>query len=226
MNKFSLWQSVITRACFAAAGTGAFAALARLYLHFNPLPFDPGQPDVAVDKMRMIFFQVQNSFNVQLHGDRRIGRVGRLFIMAKTSKEAKPRVRLTDYFPDIIEWPRSWAITREDVKTGYDLSQIFDAFLWHLIEAGLTKKTVQKHGYHLNMLGEEIIRRLNDNDDDEFDDKEMGLTAKGLIMHFVDDEGGPLLSFWSPDIKSELAQHMAYDGTCRKLLKFISRQNA
>jgi len=146
--------------------------------------------------------------------------------MAKTSKEAKPRVRLTDYFPDIIEWPRSWAITQEDVRTGYDLSKIFDAFILHLIDTGLAKKTIQKHGYHLNMLGGEIIRRLNDNDVDEDEDKNMWLTAKGLIMHFVDDEGGPLLSFWSPDIKSELAQHMAYDATCRKLLKFVTRQNA
>ena len=74
------------------------------------------------------------------------------------------------------------------------------------------------HANHLFLLGREIIERLNDNDDDK-----RKLSPGDLILHYVDDEGGPLLSFWSPDIKSELTQHMAYDSTCRKLLKFLER---
>jgi len=33
-----------------------------------------------------------------------------------------------------------------------------------------------------------------------------------------------LLSFWSPNDKTELAHHMAYDA-CRKPLKFLTRKN-
>ena len=39
---------------------------------FQSLPiFGAGQPDVVVDKMRMLFFQIQDSLDVQLHGGRR-----------------------------------------------------------------------------------------------------------------------------------------------------------
>jgi hypothetical protein len=82
------------------------------------------------------------------------------------------------------------------------------------------KKTIKNHGYHLSMLGGEIIERLNRDDEDN-----RKLPPRELILHYVDDEGGPLLSFFDPNVKAELAQHMAYDATCRKLLKFVKLES-
>ena len=92
-------------------------------------------------------------------------------------------------------------------------------YIQHLIDEGLASKTVQRHGYHLSMLGCEIIRRLNEDDQDN-----RKLSPRKLILHYVEEEGGPLLSCFDPNIDSELAQHKAYDGTCRKLLKFMTDQ--
>ena len=71
MDKLPLRQTVIASAFFAAARTDAFTSLARFDFDFYSLSFGLGQADVTIDKMRVLFFQIQNSFNVQLHGDRR-----------------------------------------------------------------------------------------------------------------------------------------------------------
>jgi hypothetical protein len=54
--------------------------------------------------------------------------------------------------------------------------------------------------------------------------KNRTLSPRELILHYVDDEGGPLLSFLDPNDKTDLAHHMAYDASCRKLLKFVTRK--
>ena len=58
------------------------------------------------------------------------------------------------------------------------------------------------------MLGGEIIKRLNQADEDN-----RKLSPRELILHYVDEEGGPLLSFLDPNVKAELAQHMAVSYT-------------
>ena len=103
----------------------------------------------------------------------------------------------------------------EDLAIGRGLLGLFIPFIQHLIDEGLAAKTIKIHGYHLNMLGGEIIERLNQDDEDN-----RKLSPRELVIHYVDEEGGPLLSFLDPNIKAELARHMAYDATCRKLLKF------
>ena len=97
----------------------------------------------------------------------------------------------------------------------------YSHFIQHLIDEGLAKKTIKNHGSHLGILGGEIIRRL-----DGLDEENRTLSPRELILHYVDDEGVPLLSFWSPNDKTELAHHMAYDATCRKFFKFLTRKNA
>jgi hypothetical protein len=90
-----------------------------------------------------------------------------------------------------------------------------------LIDEGLAKKTIKNHGTHLGILGAEIIRELN-----RVDEENRKLSPRKLILHYVDDQGGPLLSFWDPDEKTRLSHQMAYDATCRKLFKFMTRKNA
>jgi hypothetical protein len=139
--------------------------------------------------------------------------------MAKTKNKTSAGRYPSDYFLDINEWPRNWMMIEKDLKTGRGLLAQFTPYIRHLIDRGLTRKTIQRHGYHLILLGSEIIERLN-----QHDPENRKMSPGDLIFHYVDDEGGPLLSYWSPDIKSELAQHMAYDATCRKLLKFMTRK--
>ena len=105
----------------------------------------------------------------------------------------------------------------EDLAIGRGLLALFIPFIQHLIDQGVAQKTIKSHGYHLSMLGGEIIERLNQDDEDN-----RKLPPRELILHYVDDEGGPLLSFFDPNVKAELAQHMAYDATCRKFLKFVT----
>jgi hypothetical protein len=74
-------------------------------------------------------------------------------------------------------------------------------FFQHLIDEGLAKNTLRNHGCHLRLLGGEIIERLNQGDEDN-----RKLSPTELILYYVDDEGGPLLSFWSPRAVSEPAE--------------------
>jgi len=91
---------------------------------------------------------------------------------------------------------------KEDMEIGRGLLAQFTPFVQHLIDKGLAKKTIEKHGYHLNMLGSEIIERLNDADEDN-----RKLSPREMILHYVDDEGGPLLSYLDPNNKAELGHH-------------------
>ena len=108
----------------------------------------------------------------------------------------------------------------EDLEIGRGLLALFIPYVKHLIDERLAKKTIKNNGYHLKMLGGEIIERLNQADEDN-----RKLSPRELILHYVHEEGGPLLSFLDPNVKAELAQHMAYDATCRKLLKFVKRES-
>ena len=140
--------------------------------------------------------------------------------MPKAKGNTNDPGRPSDYFPDIDEWPDDWMGIEEDLEIGRGLLALFIPYIQHLIDEGLARKTVKSHGYHLKMLGGEIIERLNQDDGDNRQS-----SPRQLILHYVDEGGGPLLSFLDPNIKAELAQHMAYDATCRKLLKFVTPQS-
>jgi hypothetical protein len=138
--------------------------------------------------------------------------------MPKAKRNTNDVEHPSDYFSDIDEWPNDWMAVEEDLQIGRGLLALFIPYVKHLIDEGLAKKDDQKH--HLKMLGGEIIKRLNQADEDN-----RKLSPRELILHYVDEEGGPLLSFLDPNVKAELAQHMAYDATCRKLLKFVTLES-
>jgi hypothetical protein len=118
------------------------------------------------------------------------------------------------------EWPKNWMRTEEDLKIGRGLLALFTSFIQHLIDEGLAKRTIKNHGNHLGALGGQIIRNL-----DGIGEKNRTLSPRELILHYIEDEGGPLLSFCNLNDKTDLAYHMAYDATCRKFLKFMTRKN-
>jgi hypothetical protein len=141
-------------------------------------------------------------------------------IVPPTKKHIDDAKDPSDYLSNIDEWPEDWMGVEEDLAIGRGLLGLFIPFIQHLIDEGLAAKTIKIHGYHLNMLGGEIIERLNQDDEDN-----RKLSPRELVIHYVDEEGGPLLSFLDPNIKAELARHMAYDATCRKLLKFLTLES-
>ena len=140
--------------------------------------------------------------------------------MPPTKKHIDDAKDPSDYLSNIDEWPEDWMGVEEDLAIGRGLLGLFIPFIQHLIDEGLAAKTIKTHGYHLNMLDGEIIERLNQDDEDN-----RKLSPRELVIHYVDEEGGPLLSFLDPNIKAELARHMAYDATCRKLLKFLTLES-
>jgi hypothetical protein len=141
-------------------------------------------------------------------------------IVPPTKKNTDDAKHPSGYLSNIDEWPEDWMGVEEDLAIGRGLLGLFIPFIQHLIDEGLAAKTIKNHGYHLNMLGGEIIERLNQDDEDN-----RKLSPRELVIHYVDEEGGPLLSFLDPNIKAELARHMAYDATCRKLLKFLTLES-
>ena len=108
-------------------------------------------------------------------------------------------------------------IVDADLKTGRALLASFTLFVQFLMYQGLARKTITNHIHHLNLLGAEIVRSLNDGDN-----AHRRLPANALILKYVDHETGPLLSFWDPNDNTERGYHMAFDATCRKLYKFIA----
>jgi hypothetical protein len=171
----------------------------------------------------MTFSQIQNSLHAQLHlDDSHVEIEVRCFdegngMMTKKRTSAKRTSEPTDYCRDFKEWPQQWMVVDADLKTGRDMLASFTVFVRSLINAGLAAKTIKNHMHHLNLLGSEIVRQLNDGDESH-----RKLPSNALLLKYIDDESGPLLPFWDPNDNTELGYHMAFDATCRKLYKFIA----
>ncbi len=137
--------------------------------------------------------------------------------MSKKTKSLRLQSQATDYFSDLKKWPNEWMVIEKDLKIGIEMLELFTAFIESLVGDGLVKKTIKNHIQNLNLLGSEIIRRLND-DDSHF----RKLPTYAILLKYIDGGEGPLLSFWDPNDPTELAYLKAFDSTCRKLNKFIS----
>jgi hypothetical protein len=93
------------------------------------------------------------------------------------------------------EWPNDWMGIKEDLEIGRGLLALFIPFIQHLIDEGLAKITIKKHGCHLGILGSEIIQRLNSLEENR------KLSPRELILHYVDEEGGRCSPFGIPMTK-------------------------
>lgn len=110
--------------------------------------------------------------------------------------------------------------TDEDLAIGEALLGLFTPFIESLIKDGLSVKTITNHMGNLSVLGGEIIRRLND-----VDEENRKLTPRKLLVEYIDDKGGPLVDHWNPNDSIEEAHLKSFDATCRKLYKFITLSN-
>ena len=115
------------------------------------------------------------------------------------------------YVPDLDEWPDSWMIDQPDRAVGKAIVSVLTPFIEHLINQGLTKRTIKRHVDNLWALGGEIISDIN------WNASLRKQSAKVLVINTIDEEGGPLLrNPLDPD------DQKPFDSTCRKLYKFLT----
>jgi len=81
----------------------------------------------------------------------------------------------------------------------------------HLVESGLSKRTIQNHVDNVWVLGGEIIRDLHE------DPSLRKVSAEQLIRNVVHEDGGPLIhNGWEDEQRS-------FDATCRKVYRFLTQ---
>lgn len=130
---------------------------------------------------------------------------------AKLSSGASPASpEVLTYVPDIGEWPDSWMVDQPDRATGQAIVTVLTPFIEHLINQGLTKRTIKHHVDNLWALGGEMITAI------QWDESLRKLSARDLVLNAIDEEGGPLLR--NP---LDPEDQKPFDSTCRKLYKFL-----
>ena len=118
---------------------------------------------------------------------------------------------LHTYCKDIENWPAKWEIAEEDIVIGKAITEQFKLFLIDRIDKGRAKKTIKNNATFLWALGGELIRAINE------DDSERQLSARELILKYIDDSGGP---YWRHAYDE--TEHSKYDSVCKQLFKFLT----
>lgn len=121
---------------------------------------------------------------------------------------------LLTYCKDINEWPDAWEIDNADLKIGQAIVESFKLFLIDRIEKGRAKSTIKIYANYLWALGGELIRQINE------DDSERRLSAKNLILKYIDDSGGP---YWRH--ARDGFEHARYDSVCKQFYKFVKESS-
>lgn len=116
-----------------------------------------------------------------------------------------------DYL-DIDHWPHRWSRERRDLLVAERLLDIFKLFLYHLLDQGLSRKTLLLHRNHVCELGEEVIRRLTP----QLRRRDM----VPVLFVFIDEDGGPVIY---PPTSSP--QQRSFDSSCLKLRQFLLDPN-
>jgi hypothetical protein len=86
---------------------------------------------------------------------------------------------------EVDHWPYSWSVERGDRIIGERLLDIFKMFLFHLLDLGLSRKTLLLHRDHVWTLGEEVSRRLKP----QLRRQDM----VPVLLAFLDEDGGPVI---------------------------------
>ena len=130
--------------------------------------------------------------------------------MAKASTlQQSATARIDDYCKDLAEWPRSWMGLPEDLVPGEKMVAYFRPFLEHLIDLGLSRKTIRKHVDNLWVLGGEMIRDLHQTP------SLRKVPIETLVFQVIQD-GGPIL--YHNDSEE---QERSFESTCSKFRRFL-----
>lgn len=132
--------------------------------------------------------------------------------MLQTARIVAPdEERLAKYCPDLDRWPESWSMEPWDIDYGKQLvEQHLKPFMLHLLNSGLSRKTLRTHRDNLWILGGEMIG------DFHFGAER---SVEAWLDKAIGENGGPLMR----EQVSERVQE-SFDSTCRRFHRF--RQNA
>ena len=82
--------------------------------------------------------------------------------MKSTKKRPVRRSNPDALVATMEKWPESWAGLDEDKDPGQRLLAELRPFIRHLVEKGLSAKTVRRHLDNLWAIGGEVVREFND----------------------------------------------------------------
>jgi hypothetical protein len=117
--------------------------------------------------------------------------------------------------PDLDQWPASWRYEERDVAPGRQLVDCFKPFLRHLLGLELSRKTLRRHRDNLWLLGGELIGNLHEAP------QLRRQPIEELMLAAVDEDGGPLIRHGACE-----DEQRSFDGTCRKLYRFLKVRNS
>ena len=121
---------------------------------------------------------------------------------------------LTNYCPDLADWPGSWEIDDGEHIVGQRIVQVLKPFLIDLLAQGLARKTLVRHRDNIWLLGGEMIRR-------RYDDPDCAkLSVNELLAELIEEDGGAFIGSSISESEQD-----SFDATCRKLYRFMSREN-
>jgi hypothetical protein len=121
-------------------------------------------------------------------------------------------LEIKQIFPDIDEWPESWAGFKNDIPIGKVILEKFKLFLYEQKDR-ISKKTFKDYGNYLWALGGEIIRDTNEN---EIKIKDLN---EKFLFNYVDECGGP---YWRHANNEQ--DHDRYDSICRRFYKYLLKK--
>jgi hypothetical protein len=133
--------------------------------------------------------------------------------MMKTRSNGKQVQGVTYFLALMDNWPESWAGVRADIALGQRLVEKMRPFIIHLLDQGLSRKTVRRHLDNLWCIGGEIIRDVN------YDDSLRRKQPGELLLRSIELGQAPLLNDFDE------TQQRSCDATARKLLRFLSAES-
>ena len=118
---------------------------------------------------------------------------------------------LQSYCPDLDQWPGRWAYEKHDIPYGLRIVECIKPFLREMLALSLSRKTLRQHRDNIWVLGGEVIRRV------QMDNDLRRRPVEQVVLDLIGDDGGPLLSHDQSE-----AEQCSFDATCRKLFRFLT----
>ncbi|MFH2000390.1 MAG: hypothetical protein ABIK28_11960 [Planctomycetota bacterium] len=113
-------------------------------------------------------------------------------------------------------WFKDWSICKEDKNISKKLVVVFDSYLDHLLEKGVSKSTFNRHKDACHALGGFIIGEIFGYHSVTCNDNE---TGEEVIKRFIDGEGGPLVHSDHEKWQREM------DSMCKKLYIYLKSRS-
>jgi len=118
--------------------------------------------------------------------------------------------RLQQYCPDLDNWPKSWSGGACDIEPGQQLVACFTPFLLHLLDLGLSRKTLRMHRDNSWLLGGALIRALRE------DPPLRNRPVQQVLSSATRVDGDPFI------YNGTEAQQHSLDSNCRSLSRYLN----